>query len=370
MRSLIDICDFSTKDIAQIVQLACRVADNPQAFSAAAQGKTLATLFYEPSTRTRLSFESAMYGLGGHVLGFADGDTSSSSKGETMADTARVVSCYADIIVIRHPLEGAATVAAEHASVPIINAGDGGHWHPTQTLTDLVTIYREKGRLDNLRIGLCGDLKYGRTVHSLIRALCRYEGIEFVLISPEELACPDYVTKNVLEAQGVPYTCATDLESALEGLDILYMTRIQKERFDDPVAYERLKDIYVLDAAKMAKAPEGMCVLHPLPRVGEIAPEVDTDPRACYFRQVQNGKYARMAIIMKLLADAENIPGLLSFGLQLDEEPEPTPEAVLREDLTCANPRCISSTERGLAPKFLADGAGNLRCAYCEAAVE
>ena len=362
MRSLIDICDFSVDQIATIVDLACEIADNPVKFSAVATGKTLATLFYEPSTRTRLSFESAMYGLGGHVLGFADGDTSSSSKGESMADTARVVSCYADIIAMRHPREGAAAVAAEHATVPVINAGDGGHCHPTQTLTDLVTIFREWGRLDHLRIGICGDLKYGRTVHSLIAAMSRYEGVSFVLISPEELKLPGYVKKDVLEANDIPYTQTANLEEVLPDLDILYMTRIQRERFDDPETYERLKDSYVLDAAKMALAAPGMRVLHPLPRVGEISPEIDGDARACYFRQVQNGKYARMALIMTLLGLAGASKGSAPEGEQ--------PVREIHPELSCGNARCITAVEPALEPAFLRGKNGVLRCAYCETKVD
>ncbi len=366
MRSLIDICDFSVEDVESVITLACDIAQNPQAYATAASGKTLATLFYEPSTRTRLSFESAMYGLGGHVLGFDDGDTSSSSKGETMADTARVVSCYADIIAIRHPLEGANTVAATHATVPVINAGDGGHWHPTQPLTDLLTIYRERGRFDHLRIGICGDLKYGRTVHSLIRAMSRYEGVEFVLISPEELTVPNYVRTNVLYPQNVPFTETTDLEGSIPTLDILYMTRIQRERFQSAATYERLKDSYVLDAAKMAKAPADMCVLHPLPRVGEIAPEIDADPRACYFRQVENGKFVRMALILTLLADAAEGEGegdASSFVPCLANAQE-------YPGLRCKESYCISATERDLSPLVIRDAAGTLRCAYCEARLE
>ena len=301
MRHLIDPLDFTLEETKNILDLADRIKQNPDAYSHVADGIRIATLFYEPSTRTRLSFESAMLSLGGQVIGFAGAEMSSASKGETVADTSRVVSCYADIIAMRHPKEGAPMVAAQYSSIPVINAGDGGHQHPTQTLTDLLTIRSLKGRLNNLKIGLCGDLKFGRTVHSLINALVRYENIEFVLISPEELRLPGYVRKDVLDKKNIPYTEVERLEDALPDLDILYMTRVQKERFFNEEDYIRMKDFYILDKEKMELAPKDMLVLHPLPRVNEISVEVDDDPRAVYFKQVQYGVYIRMALILTLL---------------------------------------------------------------------
>ena len=301
MRNLIDPLDFTLDETISILDLADRIASNEEAYSHVADGKKLATLFYEPSTRTRLSFESAMLSLGGKTLGFAGANQSSATKGETVADTARVVSCYADIIAMRHPKEGAAMVASQHATIPVINAGDGGHQHPTQTLTDMLTIRSLKGRLDNMTIGLCGDLKFGRTVHSLIHALVRYPGIRFVLISPEELKLPSYIKNDVLDRQNIPYEEVVRLEDALPDLDILYMTRVQKERFFNEEDYVRMKDFYILDNKKMELAKEDMYILHPLPRVNEIATEVDNDPRAAYFKQVQYGVYIRMALILTLL---------------------------------------------------------------------
>lgn len=306
MRSLIDIVDFSVEELDALIKTACDISEHPEKYAEKCKGKKLATLFYEPSTRTRLSFEAAMLELGGSVIGFSEAASSSASKGESIADTAKVISCYADIIAMRHPKEGAPYVTAKNATVPVINAGDGGHCHPTQTLADLLTIYREKGRLNNLTVGFCGDLKYGRTVHSLIAALSRYTGIKVVLISPDELKVPSFIKREVLDG-GMDYTETADLESALKNLDILYMTRIQRERFDDPDAYELLKDSYILTADKMALAKCDMCVLHPLPRVNEISVAVDKDPRACYFKQVLNGKYMRMALILKLLKEAGTI---------------------------------------------------------------
>ena len=300
-RSLIDILDLSVAELDELIASACDIIDNPAKYAHACAGKKLATLFFEPSTRTRLSFEAAMYELGGNVLGFAGAQSSSAAKGESVADTAKTVSCYADIIAMRHPKEGAALVAANNASIPVINAGDGGHCHPTQTLADLLTIYREKGGFDNLTIGLCGDLKFGRTVHSLIAAMSRYTGIKFVLISPDELRLPGYIRKDVMEKNGVPYEETMDLTEALPKLDVLYMTRVQKERFFNEADYIRLKDSYILTPEKMLEAKADMCVMHPLPRVNEIAVAVDDDPRAAYFRQALNGKYVRMALIMKLL---------------------------------------------------------------------
>lgn len=301
MKHLINPLDFSVEETEELLLLAEDIAKDRSRYSEVCHGKKLATLFYEPSTRTRLSFEAAMLNLGGNVLGFASGGDSSASKGESVADTIRVVSCYADIVAMRHPKEGAALVAATHASVPVINAGDGGHQHPTQTLTDLLTIHSLKGHLDDLTIGLCGDLKFGRTVHSLISALVRYPGIKFVLISPEELKVPSYIRKEVLQKNGIEFKETEDLESVMPELDILYMTRVQRERFFNEEDYIRLKDKYILDTNKMALAREDMLVLHPLPRVNEISVEVDNDPRAVYFKQAQFGVYVRMALIMKLL---------------------------------------------------------------------
>ena len=288
----------------ELIATANDIIANPDAYADACKRKKLATLFFEPSTRTRLSFEAAMLELGGSVISMSSAGSSSAAKGESVADTAKTVSCYADIIAMRHPKEGAAFVAANNASIPVINAGDGGHCHPTQTLADLLTIQREKGRLRDLTVGFCGDLKFGRTVHSLINALSRYTGIKIVLISPEELKLPSYVKKDVLQKNGIPYTQTTDLEGAMPELDILYMTRVQRERFFNEEDYLRLKDSYILDLKKLENAKSDLCIMHPLPRVNEIAVAVDDDPRACYFKQVLNGKYMRMALILKLLKEA------------------------------------------------------------------
>ena len=304
MRSLIDILDFSVEELQELIDTANDIIAQPEQYSERCRGKKLATLFFEPSTRTRLSFEAAMYELGGNVIGFAEAKSSSAAKGESVADTARVISCYADIIAMRHPKEGAPLVAAMNASIPVINAGDGGHNHPTQTLADLLTIYREKGRLDHLTVGFCGDLKFGRTVHSLINALSRYEDIRVVLISPEELKLPSYVKKDVLAAKNIPYVQTTDLESVMPDLDILYMTRVQRERFFNEEDYLRLKDSYILTPDRLWNAKEDLSILHPLPRVNEISVAIDDDPRACYFKQVLYGKYMRMALILKLLKEA------------------------------------------------------------------
>ena len=301
MRNLINILDLSVEEIAELIAVADDIIANPAKYRHVCDDKILATLFFEPSTRTRLSFESAMLNLGGRVLGFSDANSSSATKGESVADTVAVVSGYADIIAMRHPKEGAPMVAAMHSTIPIINAGDGGHYHPTQTLTDLLTIHHEKGRFDDLVIGLCGDLKFGRTVHSLIEAMSRYSGIKFVLISPEELKLPSFVKQEFIKDKNIQYVQSTSLEEVIGELDILYMTRVQRERFFNEEDYLRLKDSYILDKAKMAKAKEDMIVLHPLPRVNEISTEVDSDPRACYFRQAHYGKFIRMALIMKLL---------------------------------------------------------------------
>ena len=301
MRHLLNPLDFSVEEIEALLDLASDIEKHPQKYAHVCDGKKLATLFYEPSTRTRLSFESAMLRLGGSVLGFSSADSSSAAKGESVSDTIRVISCYADICAMRHPKEGAPMVASVHSGIPVITAGDGGHQHPTQTLTDLMTIRSLKGRLDNLTVGLCGDLKFGRTVHSLINALVRYTGIRFVLISPPELRIPDYIREDVLQAKGIEYREVENLDEAMPELDILYMTRVQKERFFNEEDYIRMKDCYILDKQKMSLAREDMFVLHPLPRVNEISVEVDDDPRAAYFRQVQYGVYVRMALIMTLL---------------------------------------------------------------------
>ena len=301
MRHLLNPLDFSVEELTKVLDLAADIEKNPAKYNEVCKHKKLATLFYEPSTRTRLSFESAMINLGGSVIGFSSADSSSASKGESVADTIRVISCYADICAMRHPKEGAPTVAAEFSRIPVINAGDGGHQHPTQTLTDLMTIRSMKGRLDNLTIGFCGDLKFGRTVHSLISALVRHKNIKFILISPEELRIPDHIREDVLMANNIPFEEVTTLDESLADLDILYMTRVQKERFFNEEEYIRLKDCYILTKEKMEKANENMLILHPLPRVNEISVEIDDDPRAAYFKQVQYGVYVRMALIMTLL---------------------------------------------------------------------
>ena len=357
MRSLNSILDLGVDELDGLIATAKDIIAHPENYWDRCAHKKLATLFFEPSTRTRLSFEAAMLELGGSVIGFSEASSSSASKGESVADTAKIVSCYADIIAMRHPKEGAPYVASQAATIPVINAGDGGHNHPTQTLADLLTISREMGRLDNLTIGLCGDLKYGRTVHSLIEAMSRYKGIQFVLISPEELKIPGFIRYNVFENQGIPYTEVSSLEEAMPDLDVLYMTRIQRERFDDPWEYERLKDSYVLDTEKMKLAKEKMCVLHPLPRVNEISVKVDDDPRAAYFRQALNGKYMRMALILKLLDEAARNPmkeAIDTTGLEYDR--------------VCRNPKCITQTEQELPQLFRCTdkAAGIHRCVYCE----
>ena len=301
MRHLLNPLDFSVEEISQLLNLASDIEHNLPKYAHVCDGKNLATLFYEPSTRTRLSFEAAMLNLGGSVLGFASADSSSAAKGESVADTIRIISCYADICAMRHPKEGAPLVASQFSSIPVINAGDGGHQHPTQTLTDLMTIRSLTGRLDNLTVGICGDLKFGRTVHSLIEALVRYTGIRFVLISPQELRIPSYIRTDVLDRKGIEYQEVDNLDEAMPKLDILYMTRVQKERFFNEEDYIRLKDSYILDNKKMQLAKKDMYILHPLPRVNEISVEVDKDPRAAYFRQAQYGVYVRMALIMTLL---------------------------------------------------------------------
>ena len=305
MRSVIDILDLSVEELDELLAVAQDISSSPEKYQNACAHKKLATLFFEPSTRTRLSFEAAMYELGGNVLSVTGGNTSSVAKGESVADTAKTVSCYADIIAMRHPKEGAALVAANNASIPVINAGDGGHCHPTQTLADLLTIKREKGGFDGLTIGLCGDLKFGRTVHSLINAMSRYRDIRFILVSPEELKLPSYVKNETLKKYHLPYEQTTDLEAAMPSLDILYMTRVQRERFFNEEDYLRLRDTYILTPQKLRSAKEDLCIMHPLPRVNEISVAIDDDPRACYFKQVLNGKYMRMALILKLLKEAQ-----------------------------------------------------------------
>ncbi len=357
-KSLINISDLSVTELSELIETANDMIDHPLKYADACRGKKLATLFYEPSTRTRLSFEAAMLELGGSVLGFSEANSSSAAKGESVADTAKVISAYADIIAMRHPKAGAPYVAACNATIPVINAGDGGHSHPTQTLTDLLTISRECGRLDHLTVGLCGDLKYGRTVHSLIDAMARYEGVRFVLISPEELTLPGYIKHEVMAKCGTPYTETTDLEAAMPELDILYMTRIQRERFADPTEYERLKDSYILTPEKLENAKSTLAILHPLPRVNEISVKVDDDPRACYFRQVRYGKYIRMALIRKLLREnTDNLPTRESY------------EGMLVGDIACRNPQCITATEQELKQVFRVVNPDMhiCRCLYCEA---
>ncbi len=357
MRSLNSILELSVEELDELISTAKDIIAHPEAYWDRCAHKKLATLFYEPSTRTRLSFESAMIELGGQVIGFSEASSSSASKGESMADTAKIISCYADIMAIRHPKEGAPFVASQAASIPVINAGDGGHNHPTQTLADLLTISREMGRLSNLTIGLCGDLKYGRTVHSLVEAMSRYEGIRFVFISPKELKIPGFIRYNVLEKLHIPYTEISSLEDAMGSLDVLYMTRIQRERFDDPWEYERLKDSYILGTEKMKLAKAQMCVLHPLPRVNEISVKVDDDPRAAYFRQALNGKFMRMALILKLLEESKQNP-----------VKQPLEVEGLVYNRVCHNPKCISQTEQELPQIFRCTdkAAGIYRCIYCE----
>lgn len=352
MRNLINILDLSVEEIDGLVRLASDIIDNPEVYADSCKGKILGALFFEPSTRTRLSFTSAMMSLGGQVLGFDQAASSSVAKGETVADTIRMVSAYSDIIAMRHPKEGAPIVASKVATVPIINAGDGGHFHPTQTLTDLLTIHKKKGRFDNLVIGICGDLKYGRTVHSLIAAMSRYKNVSFVLISPEELRIPDYVKDDHLFTGGCEYVETENLESAIPSLDILYMTRIQAERFDSREEYERLKDSYELTAAKLAMAKEDLSIMHPLPRVTEINVDVDDDPRADYFDQAMYGRYIRMALILMLLG-TKGIDDRRMSGNRVAGK-------------ACQNPHCISRTERGI--KRLFDEYG--KCIYCDQYVE
>lgn len=357
MRHLIDPTDLSVKETEEIIALAEDIIAHRERYSEACKSRKLATLFYEPSTRTRLSFTSAMLELGGTVIGFSDAGSSSVSKGETVADTVRVIRCFADIIAMRHFKEGAPLVASQYAGIPVINAGDGSHSHPTQTLTDLLTIQREKGRLDNLTIGFCGDLKFGRTVHSLIKALSRHKGIRVVLISPEELRLPDYMLQEMQEnTSGIEFREVRTMEEVMPELDVLYMTRVQKERFLDEEEFSRVKNSFVLDLSKLTTAKEDMIVLHPLPRVNEIAREVDNDPRAAYFRQVENGKFVRMALIYTLLKWSPDA-GVFKQTPVLDSD-------YVVHELECPNKRCISSTED--VDQLFRKSGDSYRCAYCE----
>ena len=359
MKHLIDPTDLTKQETDEIIALAEDIISHREKYQDRMAPRKLATLFYEPSTRTRLSFTSAMLELGGSVLGFSDAKNSSVSKGETVQDTIRVVGCFADIIAMRHPIEGAPLAASEVARVPIINAGDGSHSHPTQTLTDLLTIKRELGHIDNITIGFCGDLRFGRTVHSLIKALSRYSGIKVVLIAPDELRLPDYIKQDVCDRMGIAYRETDDLDSAIPELDVLYMTRVQKERFLDEEEFERVKDSFVLDCRRMALGKPGMAVLHPLPRVNEILNEVDDDPRAAYFRQVENGKFVRMALICKLLEWKDD-----------DAHPMPEAESCVTDDsLRCTNVKCICNNEN-VKPKFKLSAGGAVRCRYCDSKVK
>ncbi len=362
MRSVIDILDLSVEEIDGLLATASDIIENPAKYAEICRGKKIATLFFEPSTRTRLSFESAMLELGGSVIGFSDANSCSASKGESVADTSKVISCYADIIAMRHPKEGAPFVSSQNASIPVINAGDGGHCHPTQTLADLLTIYREKGRLDDLTIGFCGDLKFGRTVHSLISALSRYKNIKVVLISPDELKLPSYIKNDVILKNGMEYVQTTDLESVMPELDILYMTRVQGERFTDCEEYLRLRDSYILTPEKLKTAKPDMSILHPLPRVNEISVKIDDDPRACYFKQVRNGKYMRMALILKLLEDAKKNP------VRVCRIPKSDDKGYLFGKVRCRNERCITTVEQELDQIFkITDREkGICRCIWCE----
>ena len=352
--------DMTVEQLEQVFALADKIVENPDAFKDVCHGKVLATLFYEPSTRTRLSFETAMHRLGGSVIGFSDPSSSSTVKGETIADTARMISCYADIVAMRHYIEGAPQAAALYCNAPVINAGDGGHQHPTQTLADLYTIRAKLGRLNNLTVGLCGDLKFGRTVHSLIQAMSRYENITFVCISPKELVLPDYIFAQMEQNPNVKVEVCEDLKEAIGKLDVLYMTRVQGERFDDPAEYERLKDVYILDADKMAAAKEKMIVLHPLPRVNEITTEVDDDPRAAYFAQAQYAMFARMALIMTLLGTLEN-KDTLGAKMHLWQMPSPKQDEALR----CTNPKCLTNHQPTL-PHVFVEKDGKKVCYYCD----
>ncbi len=359
MKHLIDPTDLTRKETEEIVDLALDIIADRRKYAHACDGKKLATLFYEPSTRTRLSFTAAMMELGGNVLGFSDAQNSSVSKGETCADTTKVINCFADIIAMRHFEEGAALVSAMNSHIPVINAGDGSHAHPTQTLTDLLTIKREIGRFDNITIGFCGDLRFGRTVHSLIKALSRYEGVNVILIAPEQLRLPDYMKHEVCDLNGVKYREVDTLEEVMPELDVLYITRVQKERFLDEDDYDRVKDCFILDSEKLKTAKPGMRILHPLPRVNEITTDVDADPRAAYFRQVENGKFVRMALILKLL----------EWASDPEKQTRLIPEDAVVGGHVCTNRRCISNMEPSVTPLFrpATDQPGTYRCVYCEA---
>ena len=361
-KNLIYPTDFSVQELEEMFVLTDDIVKKPEKYARSCVGKVLATMFFEPSTRTRLSFEAAMLRLGGKVLGFADSASSSATKGESIADTIRMISCYADIAVMRHPAEGAAHVAGLHSFIPVVNAGDGGHQHPTQTLTDLYTIRAKKGRFDNLTVGLCGDLKYGRTVHSLIHAMCRYENIHFVLISPDELKVPDYVIREIESTSGCTYEVNPDLDSAIKNLDILYMTRIQRERFASMDDYLRLKDSYILDEAKMKKGREDLIVLHPMPIVNEITGAVDEDPRACYFVQAQYGMYVRMALILTLLGGVDGYPTVSGARMFEWTCKNPRPNGTVH----CKTPKCVSNLDLTL-PIRVKDG-GHI-CEYCDATI-
>ena len=362
-KNLIDIRDFSIAEVDRLISLGKDIIAHGERYASACHGKKLATLFFEPSTRTRLSFESAMMELGGNVIGFSSASSSSASKGESVADTAQVISCFADIIAMRHPKEGAPMVASLNASIPVINAGDGGHNHPTQTLTDLLTISRQKGRLNNMVVGCCGDLKYGRTVHSLVSAMSRYEGVKFVFIAPDELRMPVGLRKELDEA-GVPYVETTSLEEVLPELDVLYMTRVQQERFADVEQYNRLKDSYILNTDKLAHAKADMIIMHPLPRVNEISVAVDKDPRACYFQQVLNGKFIRMALILTLLGLAPEVADSDVIGDDVARYEEAVVNAK-EHGFHCASGRCITSVEQELPQAFFKTENG-YRCIYCD----
>ena len=359
MKNLIDIEDLKVEEIKKLIEVAKDIMQKPEKYSKKCKHKKLATLFFEPSTRTRLSFEAAMMELGGNVIGFSESSSSSTAKGESVSDTIRTVGCYCDIIAMRHPKEGAPLVASLKSIVPIINAGDGGHNHPTQTLTDLLTIHCEKGRLNDLTIGLCGDLKFGRTVHSLIKAMARYANIKFILISPEELKVPEYVKKDILDKNKMEYIETDNLEKYMDKLDILYMTRVQKERFVNEEEYIKLKDCYILNKSKLKNARQDLCIMHPLPRVNEISTEIDEDSRACYFKQAQYGKYIRMALILKLLNSKK------------DENNEPEVIEIV-DEIKCKNPRCIKSVEPELEDIFVLTDVESktYRCKYCESAKE
>ena len=366
MRHLIDIKDLKLEEIDELIDVAKDIINRREKYSHKCDGKKLATLFFEPSTRTRLSFEAAMMELGGKVLGFSESSSSSVSKGETVSDTIKVVGCYADIIVMRHPKEGAPLVASEESVVPIINAGDGSHNHPTQTLTDLLTIKCEKNRLDNLVIGICGDLKYGRTVHSLITAMSRYNNVKFVLISPKELKLPEYLKKNILEKNKIEFYETDNIEENIEKLDILYMTRVQQERFENKEEYLRLKDFYILDSKKMEKAKKDLCIMHPLPRVNEIHKDIDMDERACYFKQAEYGKYIRMALILKLIEDNNDTRYIGKKVSKRDESQNKLQEKTLNNK-KCDNPRCITNQEKSLNHIFIYDKETcKYCCKYCE----